>query len=46
MQMLQTAGVPAARLEAVGRGDADPIGDNATVQGRAQNRRVEITVAQ
>ncbi|EIF31098.1 type VI secretion system OmpA/MotB family protein [Burkholderia sp. Ch1-1] len=46
MQMLQTAGVPAVRLEAVGRGDADPVGDNTTVQGRAQNRRVEITVAQ
>lgn len=46
MQRLQTAGVPAARLEAVGKGDADPVGDNATVQGRAQNRRVEITVAQ
>jgi type VI secretion system protein ImpK len=46
MQMLQAAGVPARRLEAVGKGDADPLGDNATAQGRAQNRRVEITVAQ
>jgi type VI secretion system protein ImpK len=46
MQLLQTAGVPATRLEAVGKGAADPVGDNATVQGRAQNRRVEITVAQ
>jgi len=46
MQMLQAASVPAGRLEAVGKGDADPVGDNRTVQGRAQNRRVEITVAQ
>ncbi|VWB44392.1 membrane protein [Burkholderia lata] len=46
MQMLQTSGVPASRLEAVGKGDADPVGDNRTVQGRAQNRRVEILVAQ
>ncbi|TAL93015.1 MAG: type VI secretion system protein TssL [Paraburkholderia sp.] len=46
MQMLQAAGIPASRLEAVGRGDANPVGDNRTVQGRAQNRRVEITVAQ
>ncbi|VWC81320.1 membrane protein [Burkholderia lata] len=45
MQMLQTAGVPANRLEAVGKGDADPIGDNRTALGRAQNRRVEIDVA-
>jgi type VI secretion system protein ImpK len=44
MQMLQAAGVPAARLEAVGMGEANPIGDNGTAQGRAQNRRVEITV--
>ncbi|WP_225936416.1 type VI secretion system protein TssL, long form [Caballeronia sp. NK8] len=44
MQMLQASGVPAGRLEAIGRGDADPIGDNATAQGRAQNRRVEIAV--
>jgi type VI secretion system protein ImpK len=46
MQMLQAAGVPANRLEAVGKGDADPVADNSTPQGRAQNRRVEITVAE
>jgi type VI secretion system protein ImpK len=44
MQMLQAAGVAAARLEAIGKGEANPIGDNRTAQGRAQNRRVEITV--
>lgn len=46
MQMLQAAGVPASRLEAIGKGDADPVADNTTPQGRAQNRRVEITVAE
>ncbi|MXN73672.1 type VI secretion system protein TssL [Burkholderia sp. 4701] len=46
MQMLQAAGVPANRLEAVGKGDAEPVGDNRTTQGRAQNRRVSITVAE
>jgi type VI secretion system protein ImpK len=43
-RMLQAAGVQASRLEVVGKGDADPIGDNSTVQGRAQNRRVAIAV--
>lgn len=46
MQMLQASGVPPNRLEAVGKGEADPLGDNGTAQGRAQNRRVEITVAE
>lgn len=45
MQLLQAGGVPARRLEAMGKGDADPVADNGTAQGRAQNRRVEITVA-
>lgn len=45
MQMLQAAGVPASRLEAFGKGDAEPVGDNRTTQGRAQNRRVSITVS-
>jgi type VI secretion system protein ImpK len=46
MQMLQMSGVQASRLEAVGKGEADPVGDNRTAQGRAQNRRVEISVIQ
>ncbi|MFM0076627.1 type VI secretion system protein TssL, long form [Paraburkholderia sediminicola] len=46
MQLLQDAGVPANRLEAIGKGDAAPIADNKTFQGRAQNRRVEINVAE
>lgn len=32
------------RLSSEGRGSLDPIGDNATAEGRRMNRRVEITV--
>jgi outer membrane protein OmpA-like peptidoglycan-associated protein len=35
-------GVAASRLEAVGRGESDPIADNASDAGKAANRRVEI----
>ncbi len=35
-------GVPPNRLGAEGLGEAQPVGDNATETGRAQNRRVEI----
>lgn len=35
-------GIPRARLAAEGRGQTQPVADNATEAGRAQNRRVEI----
>ncbi|MEJ2540459.1 MAG: OmpA family protein [Gemmatimonadota bacterium] len=39
---LQSRGVPARQLEAVGVGPADPIAPNNTPEGRARNRRVEL----
>ena len=38
-------GVAAQRITTAGMGAADPIASNATAQGRALNRRVEIFVA-
>jgi len=32
------------RLEAVGKGSADPVADNTTPEGRAQNRRLDIVI--
>ena len=34
-----------ARVTVEGRGEADPIADNSTAEGRALNRRVEILMA-
>ncbi|MGC9457688.1 MAG: OmpA family protein [Halothiobacillaceae bacterium] len=36
-------GVPAAKIEARGEGEANPIADNSTREGRAKNRRVDVT---
>jgi chemotaxis protein MotB len=44
-QFLVSQGVNPSLLAAQGRGDADPIAPNDTAQGRAQNRRVELTLA-
>ena len=33
-----------ARLVAMSKGDTAPIADNATEEGRAKNRRIEITI--
>ena len=37
-------GVPAQRLHTIGAGPDHPVADNSTEDGRAQNRRVEITI--
>jgi OOP family OmpA-OmpF porin len=35
-------GIPKVRFEVIGMGSKDPIADNNTPEGKAQNRRVEI----
>jgi outer membrane protein OmpA-like peptidoglycan-associated protein len=37
-------GIPQELITAQGKGPEDPVADNASVEGRAQNRRVEIVV--
>ena len=44
MQYLISQGVNPNLLTAQGLGDSDPIASNDTPQGRAQNRRVELTL--
>ncbi len=41
---LANAGIAENRMQAVGRGEAEPIADNATAEGRAENRRVVLAV--
>jgi len=38
----ETGGVPARRLVAAGYGQMRPVSSNATPQGRARNRRIEV----
>jgi len=40
--LVQTHGVDAARLTTAGFGGTKPVADNATDEGRGQNRRVEL----
>jgi outer membrane protein OmpA-like peptidoglycan-associated protein len=42
---LVTRGIPSDLITAQGKGDADPIAENTSTDGRQQNRRVEIVVA-
>lgn len=41
---LASNGIMAARMQAIGYGESRPIADNNSDYGRAQNRRVEITL--
>lgn len=39
---LVAQGIDATKIRAVGKGEREPIADNDTPEGRAQNRRIEI----
>ncbi len=41
---LTSNGIAPSRITTVGYGEKDPIGDNSTAEGRAQNRRIEFKV--
>ena len=43
-QQLLGGGLDAARVRALGKGEADPVQGNGSAAGRARNRRVEIVV--
>jgi len=45
-EFLKKQGVAASRLASQGLGHSGPVADNATKEGRAKNRRVEIVVAE
>jgi outer membrane protein OmpA-like peptidoglycan-associated protein len=42
--LIKEAGVESSKITAVGYGEAKPVADNKTAAGRAQNRRVEISI--
>ena len=37
-------GLPSSRIQLVGRGELEPIGDNSTDAGRQKNRRIEVAI--
>ncbi len=45
MDFLVKQGVPADSITSAGYGKADPVADNSTAAGRAQNRRVNLVVS-
>ncbi len=41
-EVLSRYGIDSAKITTIGKGEADPIADNKTKDGRAQNRRIEV----
>lgn len=44
MNYLAGQGVEKSRMKAVGKGESDPVADNESPEGRANNRRVELHI--
>jgi OOP family OmpA-OmpF porin len=45
-EALRRYGISETRLTAIGKGELNPVGDNATKAGRALNRRIEVELLQ
>lgn len=43
--LTETENVPGIRLTATGKGEFQPLGSNATAEGRSKNRRIEIVLS-
>lgn len=43
-EFLVSEGLTASRIQAVGRGETEPVASNETPEGRQQNRRVEVAI--
>lgn len=41
-ELVQKHGIAARRLDTDGKGDTEPVADNTTAEGKAENRRVEF----
>ena len=44
-EFMVSEGIDPGIIDVMGMGEADPVASNSTAEGRAQNRRVEISVA-
>ena len=44
LQFMAEQGIPAKHLAGIGYGENRPAADNATAEGRAKNRRIEISL--
>ncbi len=44
--VLMRYGIQESRMSTVGKGESEPVADNSTQEGRAQNRRIEIELIQ
>lgn len=44
MSYFISKGIGAGRVRSMGKGETEPVADNATAEGRAQNRRIELSL--
>ena len=45
-KILEEKGIDGSRITAIGKGDTEPIATNKTKEGRAKNRRIEVSISE